>query len=300
MPTLPARSFAAVLSTLVCLAAGGAAAQTPVANPMPDGSRDMYVGVGLQSTSRYEGSDRRYALLMPVLQAEWSNGLFISGATAGMHWSGGSVIEYGPLLSLHPGRSARGRGMMGGGVSGTGSNTALPPLVPGQGPAQSGSDLASAMPDVPRRLEAGAFLTVYLSPEWRLANSALYGAGQERDGLRATMDVQRVAAAIAPHHTLSFNAGVTLADARYNRALFGVTPEQARAVATTTLPQQPYAPGGGIKDVHAGVRWNWALTPSWMATSGLYAARLAGDAKASPLVVRPTVVTAWSALAYRF
>jgi outer membrane scaffolding protein for murein synthesis (MipA/OmpV family) len=292
MPTTLARSFTL---TALLAAAGGAAAQTPVANPMPDGSRDMYLGLGLQSTNRYEGGSGRHLLLMPVLQAEWSNGVFISGASAGMHWSGSEGLEYGPLLSLHPGRSERGRALTGAGLSGTGSNTALPPLLMGGWPAMT---RMTGMPNVPRRLEAGAFLTWYLNPQWRLANSVLYGAGQERDGLRATLDLQRVAAAVAPHHTLSFTAGITLADANYNRALFGVTP--AQELVGADFVRRPYAPGGGIKDLHAGVRWNWALAPSWMLTSGAHAARLAGDAKASPLVERPTSVTAWSALAYRF
>lgn len=276
-------------------AGGGAAAQTPVANPMPDGSRDMYVGLGVQSASRYEGGRSRHAMLMPVLQAEWSNGVFISGASAGMHWSGSVGLEYGPLVSLHPGRSERGRALTGAGLSGTGSNTAIPPLALGGLPPIT---RMTGMPDVPRRLEAGAFLTWYLNPQWRLANSVLYGAGQERDGLRATLDLQRIAAAVAPHHTLSFTAGITLADDNYNRALFGVTP--AQELLAFAFARRPYAPGGGIKDVHAGVRWNWALAPSWMLTSGAHAVRLAGDAKASPLVDRPAGVTVWSALAYRF
>lgn len=283
-------TLAALLALLAC---GGAGAQTPVANPMPDGSRDMYLGLGLQSASRYEGGASRHVMLMPVLQAEWSNGVFISGATAGMHWSDRAGLEYGPLLSLHPGRSARGRALTGGGLSGTGSNTALPPLALG---GDDRSTRLSGLLDVPRRLEAGAFVTWYLSPEWRLANSVLYGAGQERDGLRATLDLQRIATVIAPYHTLSFTAGVTLADASYNRALFGVS--LAQTMATPSL--RGYMPGGGVKDLHAGVRWNWALSPAWMLTSGANAVRLAGDAKESPIVERSASVTVWSALAYRF
>lgn len=292
LTTTIARSF--VLPALLA-ACGTAAAQTPVANPMPDGSRDMYVGLGLQSANRYEGGRSRHVLLMPVIQAEWSNGVFISGASAGMHWSGTEGLEFGPLVSLHPGRSERGRPLTGAGLSGTGSNTALPPLLMG---SDAPVTRMTGMPDVPRRLEAGAFLTWYLTPQWRMANSALYGAGQERDGWRATLDLQRVAASVAPHHTLSFTAGVTLADARYNRALFGVTAMQV--LQTTAFMRKAHAPGGGIKDVHAGVRWNWALQPSWIVTSGAHAVRLAGDAKASPLVERPVSVTVWSALAYRF
>jgi outer membrane protein len=39
------------------LAGGQVQAQTPAANPMPDGSRDMYVGLGVQSAPRYEGRE---------------------------------------------------------------------------------------------------------------------------------------------------------------------------------------------------------------------------------------------------
>jgi hypothetical protein len=36
-------------------------AQTPATNPMPDGSRDMYVGLGVQSAPRWDGTgSRRY------------------------------------------------------------------------------------------------------------------------------------------------------------------------------------------------------------------------------------------------
>jgi hypothetical protein len=35
------------------LASGTAWGQTPTVNPMPDGSRDMYVGLGVQSAPRY-------------------------------------------------------------------------------------------------------------------------------------------------------------------------------------------------------------------------------------------------------
>ena len=61
-----------------------------------------------------------------------------------------------------------------------------------------------------------------------------------------------------------------------------------------------YRPGGGLKDAHLGLRWNWAFTPSWMLTSNLQLVRLAGDARHSPLVERPTNLTVSTAIAYRF
>ena len=62
----------------------------------------------------------------------------------------------------------------------------------------------------------------------------------------------------------------------------------------------PYRPGGGIKDVKIGARWNWALSPSWMLVTNVQATRLVGQVRHSPLVERPTNVTVSAAFAYRF
>lgn len=297
-------SLAGALCAASC---GNAAAQAPVANPMPDGSQDRYLGLGLRSAPNYDGGSHNRVRLLPVLQLEWSNGIFVSGPMMGMHWSRRQDMEYGPLLSLHGGRSERGGGLFTLGLSGI-DNTTIAPI--GSGPFVSGSfapgpvapaaplTRLSGMPTVHQRLEAGGFATYYLAPQWRATGNLLYGAGNGRDGLRATLDLQRVAAEVAPHHTLSFTAGLTLANRRYNHALFGVTAVQAQF--PYSLVRHAYDPGGGIKDVHAGLRWNWSLTPVWIVASGAQAARLTGGAKDSPLVERATSMSVWSALAYRF
>ena len=89
-------------------ACGAASAQTPARNPMPDGSRDLYLGLGAVSAPRYEGAHARRIAALPVLQFEWSNGIFISGMSAGVHLSSAAPVEYGPLLVLQPRRSESG------------------------------------------------------------------------------------------------------------------------------------------------------------------------------------------------
>jgi outer membrane scaffolding protein for murein synthesis (MipA/OmpV family) len=100
---------------------------------------------------------------------------------------------------------------------------------------------------------------------------------------------------LAPHHTLSLTAGLGFANRAYHQSYFGVTEAQALASGNP-----PYRPDGGLKDLRIGARWNWALSPSWMLTSSLQATRLAGDARHSPLVERPTNLTVSTAFAYRF
>jgi len=268
-------------------ASSAASAQMPATNPMPDGSRDMYAGLGAVSRARYEGADSSKTSVLPVLQVQWSNGVFISGMSAGMHLSTDPKFEFGPLVSLHASRDESGTG---GGIDGVGVSTLLPLAAR----VQRENPLAG-MPDISARVEGGAFVNYYLNPAWRFTSSVLIGSGRERDGARMELGVQRLAVAIAPQHTVSFNAGVTLVNRDYNRSYFGVTDNEAWSSGNPV-----YRPGGGLKDVHVGARWNWALSPSWMLTTNVQATRLTGSARHSPLVERPTNVTVSTAFAIRF
>lgn len=316
-------------------ACGAAHAQTPAINPMPDGSRDMYVGLGAQYAPRYEGAKDRRTTAMPMLQVQWSNGVFISGVSMGMHLSASPSVEYGPLVALAPGRDASGTKMFGLGTVGDNAGnpggpatwqpdpiTGLPPpkdagdgvkedapqMAGGNGKgiaADEGGDgitpdnsvnLLDGVHTIKRRVLYGGFANFYLTPQLRLATNVLYGAGNDRDGLRMHVAVQHLQQDIAPHHTLALSAGVTLVNRAYNMAYFGVTQEEADNFGF----HAEYHPRGGIEDVRAGARWNWALSPAWMATTGLQVSRLVGDARKSPLVERPTNVSLSTALVYRF
>jgi len=278
------------LFALVLVVSGSAAsAQTPTTNPMPDGSRDMYVGLGVVSAPRYEGADSRKTRALPVLQVQWSNGVFVSGMSAGMHLSSNPVVEYGPLLAIHPRRSESGTGGRVGDLEG------FTALLPTTARTLKGGNPLAGMDDIKTRPEAGAFFNYYLSPQWRLTSSVLAGAGNDRNGVRGQLGIQRLAMQLAPHHTVSVSAGLSFANRAYHQSYFGVTAAQADSSGNPA-----YRPDGGLKDVSIGARWNWALSPSWMLTSSVQVSRLAGDARHSPLVERPNNVTVSTAFAYRF
>ncbi|XYJ09405.1 MipA/OmpV family protein [Telluria sp. B2] len=278
-----------LLALALAVVSSGASAQTPATNPMPDGSRDMYAGLGLVSAPRYEGARHSERHALPVLQVQWSNGVFVSGMSAGMHLARDPRLEYGPLVQL---QRRRDEGGAGGGIDGVGSArysmVALPQVEPG------GNRLVGMEP-VHTRLLGGAFLNYYLTPDWRLTSSLLYGAGNERDGARLDLGVQRLAMQLGAHHRVSLAAGLSVANGAYNNAFFGVgTFDSVRS------GNPVYRAGGGLKDGHVGARWNWAFSPSWMLTSQVQVTRLAGDARLSPLVERPTNLTVSTAIAYRF
>ncbi len=286
------KKFSALALAVSC----SAAAQTPATNPMPDGSRDMYAGLGAISAPRYEGAEHSKVSALPVLQVQWSTGLFISGMSAGMHLSSRPTVEFGPLLTIQPRRTEEGseRGL--GTVEVTGSSSILPVPVPMLPKARApGGNRLLGMDDIHTRVLGGGFFNYYLSPEWRLTTSALYGAGNDRDGARLELGVQRLAMALGRHHSLSLTGGVTIVNQAHNQAYFGVSEAESFSSGNRS-----YNAAGGLKDVRLGARWNWALSPSWMLTSHVQATRLLGSAKRSPLVERPTNLTVSTAFAYRF
>ncbi|WLI90201.1 MipA/OmpV family protein [Massilia sp. R2A-15] len=282
------------LCLALAAASGAAAAQTPALNRMPDGSRDLYLGLGAASAPRYEGASARKVSAWPVVQFEWSNGVFVSGASAGMHLSSEPSLEYGPLLALQPRRNDNGSaGGIGGVDSARPPALISPPMIAQR--ATRGGDGLAGMDPIATRVQAGAFLNLALTPRLRLTNNLLAGSGNARKGATWSAGLQHVAAGLPAHHTVALSAGLTLANHAHGQAFFGVSEAES---ARSGYPA--YRAGAGIEDFHLGARWNWALAPAWLVTSNLQATRLAGSAKDSPLVQRPTNLTVSTALAYRF
>lgn len=280
------------------------AAQTPATNPMPDGSRDMYIGVGAQSVPRYDGSSDNRTLPLPVIQVQWSNGIFLSGTTLGWHLSQTPSVEYGPLITVSPRRDQDGVSLGVGSVGeGSGARSTITSIRPGgivpEKPDQIevvNTNRLQHMDVIKRRALVGGFFNYYLTPKLRLANSVTYGSGKDRNGARLHTALQYMMEDVVPHHTVVLSAGLSVVNRAYNETWFGVTKEEAERANTKAY----YEPGAGVQDVRAGVRWNWALSPSWMLTSGVSVNHLVGDAKKSPLVERSTNYSVSTALAYRF
>lgn len=278
-------------------ACGTVAAQTPATNPMPDGSRDMYVGLGVQSMPRYDGARHTRTQVLPVLQVQWSNGIFLSGLTAGWHLSEQPSVEYGPLLGVAPRRDEDGiSGGLGGVGDGSGGAAGTSSVLPGEGfPVAKAENPLQGMDVIHPRLLYGGFFNYYLTPGLRLTNNLLHGYGNERHGTRLHSALQYMLPNALPHHSFVLSAGVSVVNSAYTNAYFGVT---HRETARNRLGA--FRADGGLQDVRLGLRWNWSLNPSWMLTSGAQVTRFVGDAKDSPLVERPTNWTVSTALAYRF
>jgi len=144
----------------------------------------------------------------------------------GMHLSEDPTIEYGPLVSWG-GRRPQ----------------SISPKTEGLGDIYSGPFV-------------GGFYKYMLPNNVQLTTDLLYGAGRNRGGILFDFDA-RTLVQVATHHKLSYWAGMTWANSEHSQTYYGITPEQA---LTGTVPA--YATSAGIQDVHAGVNWNWELSPS--------------------------------------
>jgi outer membrane scaffolding protein for murein synthesis (MipA/OmpV family) len=216
------------------------------------------------------------------------------------HLSQSPSMEFGPMLTLSPRRDQDGVSFGVGSVGeGSGARMGFSAVRPGEfAPADQASEgnRLRYMDVIQRRLLAGGYFNYYLSPKLRLTNTLTYGSGRERDGARLHTALQYMLEDVVPHHTVVLSAGVSLVNRAHNETWFGVTQDEAERAGS----KQYFRPGAGIQDVRAGVRWNWALSPNWMLTSGATVNRLTGDAKHSPLVERATNYSVSTALAYRF
>lgn len=283
--------MAKIFGLLLLLAGGAALAQTPAANLMPDGSRDMYLGLAALSSPLYEGARHTHPGAQAVVQVQWSNGVFISGMSAGLHLAQQPDYEYGPLLAAEGRRDD------------TGTHAAISYFHDAGG---NGHDLNSLVPlasrsrlygmdEIDTRLLLGGFYNLQLGPQWHWNNRLLDGYGNAHHGLRWTSDLQYKFSLPAAHHSLVASLGINLVNQAYNQAYFGVTKAEALRSG-----HPAYAPSGGIKDLHADLHWNWALSSSCILSSGLNWSRLNGAAADSPLVERRIGLSVSSALAYRF
>ena len=91
---------------------------------------------------------------------------------------------------------------------------------------------------------------------------------------------------------VSFGLGAGFADRQYLRSHFGVP-------AGSASPLPAFDPKAGLYSVDAGVDVMVALSRHWVAVGGVSVSQLQGDARRSPLTVKPLGYSASVGLAYR-
>ena len=138
------------------------------------------------------------------------------------------------------------------------------------------SDIGADLPKVGLAIEAGAFGQVNLTPDLRVRLEGRKGLSGHK-GWTGEISADYVARQ-GDDWLFSIGPRVTLGDAKYTRAYFGVTPG---AALTSGLPA--YDPGGGVQSVGLTAGYHRMLGKRWgIAVYGRYD-RLVGDAADSPV-----------------
>lgn len=267
------RTARAALATTALLGAMGAAQAQFIEGPgpLPDtGGKDQgVVGLDLRLGQHKDGiqpgqDDHRFRLA-PSLGYYSASGWYASTQRGlGYNASSSPNLQYGPQLTLDPGRR------------------------------QHDEARLEGMGDIKRRAEVGGFLNYSPQANLWLTSSLRAGAGNDHNGLRldlgATYDT-----ALAPGLKLRLGAGTTLANQAYRQTYFGVNAEQAAATGYAA-----YKPGAGLVDVNASATLAYQVTPKVTVTAGITARHLLDGAANSPVVNHTSGAQGKLALNYGF
>lgn len=212
------------------------------------GDRRIRIGLGPQLVPSYPGSDG--FSLRPLVDVSVGRGDDVFPFEAADESFGFSVINeggfgIGPALGLEGSRTA--------------------------------GDVGAPLDKVSTTFEAGAFIQYAFGPGFRLRAEARRGVGGH-DGWIGNVGADFVTRR-GDDYLFSIGPRVTLADRRYHRAYFGVTPAES---ARTGLAA--YAPGGGVQAVGATAGFLAQLNKRWGIYSYAKYDRIVGDAGRSPVV----------------
>ncbi|MES2316508.1 MAG: MipA/OmpV family protein [Pseudomonadota bacterium] len=175
------------IAALLCGCAPALAEPTHMG--MPEGSKDVYLSALAYNGPSRIGSKEHRLRVLPLISAQWSNGVFINMNTVGVQLSDETNMEYGVMLTPSFTR--------------TESKRRFTP-------------------------EAGAFFKYQIAYGLGLSSSLMYGGTTDHRGLRLNLGAE-LSMPVAEHQSLGLNAGVRLANRSALQADYGVAPGLPRA-----------------------------------------------------------------------
>ena len=258
MPLHRNPSLAAV-AVIALLAAGAARAQS-TSMMMPEGSKDLYMGVVVADVATSEGSAARQLVAVPTASGLWSNGVFARLGAVGWDATDDPTMDYGPLVTY--------------GIRSKRSDDAA---------HESRWDV-----------QGGEFWNFMFTREIQFGSQLLYGGGADNQGLQLRLGAD-VSYRLGSHDTLTLSPGITFADGSFMRSTYGITAHRAQVDG---LPA--YDAKAGARDVHLDIDWNSELTTKFTLDAGVSLSRLVAGAGHSPLIAERGDAQLFAALTYHF
>ncbi len=214
---------------------------------------------------RYLGDDEYRSQAFPSFSAYSSQGWFAS-VNNGIGWNfgNGKTVDYGVRLTYDLGRN------------------------------ESDSPRLFGMGDVKARPEIGGFFNYDLTRSLTLKTSARYGSGTDNDGLLIDTALNFGFSLIEGTFGV-IGLSATYANAGYMRSYFGVTPAQSLSSGYAT-----YTPEASLRNTSLNFSLFSSFTKEWSGFATVGLARLQGDARQSPIGIKPNYGTFTFGASYKF
>lgn len=265
------------LSATVCSQEATGAVAPAAAQPSPGFS--WVLGGTLENSASYSGGSDRSTGLRPVI------GLAVGRYTLSTG-GGGALLDRD--LDARDASGLSTRLFQGGNLRLTGS------LRIDGGRKNSEEPLLRGLPDVRRTLRVRLGLVYDVNSQFSLRSSWSQDV-LGRQGGATLNNTARYEFTLVPGTELALVAGAHLANTTYLRSYFGV-PGSAAGV-TTALPR--FEPSGGLHSTEIGLDLRHNLHHHWVLLGGVRYSQLRGDARRSPLAIKPDNYSVSIGLAYR-
>jgi MipA family protein len=256
-------SFAPLVLALAASSADAAGGLLLIGAP-PKESYSLAVGPALDGTPEAPGSDRTRLLPLPGVDFYSSLGGFVStDYGVGWNFSKRDDLQFGVRLW----------------------------------PVLARDDDVSkqrGLQPIGNRLGKGVFLNYAPWPFLILQSGVLAGSAYHGDGVQAEAGAT-LGTRLGEATLIGLTLGGTWANSAYMRSYFGVTPEESAAGG---LPV--YTPGSGWLDANLQLNAETRFSEHWKLSGQLIAARLVGDAGASPVTLSKQQTTFSVTLWYEF
>jgi outer membrane protein len=220
---------------------------------------------------RYEGSQDYQPLVMPLIAAEFDNGVYLNPLQGlGYRRPLGEAAFASIAVGYDYGRRDRDHD-----------------LVPG-------SDHLRGMGHVPGSVLVVLQAGLNLPGDLVLSATLDQPVTETQRGWGGRVELT-APVWLAPTNQITVTGGVHTASERYARTYFGVTDRQA-----ANSGFDAYTARAGIDNLRVAVDWTHVFTPNWMVKTTAGVSRLVGDAADSPIVQTKENYLFMSALVYRF
>lgn len=257
------------------LCAAPAAAQDAAQGPPPESGVSGFVAIGPGAAPKYDGAKTYDLIPFAVMDLNWKNVAFeLRGLRARAGVLGDGAWQAGPAVNLRLKRDS----------------------------AKDGRGRVKLLDDVDTAVEVGGFVGYRFGGDQtgkgrvELDLTVLKDVKDGHDGV--TAQVQASYAAYRSRRVfVNFDTQASYGDAKYARAYFGVTPQEAARSGLTA-----YRPKAGISDIGAGMTFGYQFSERWGLLGRVAADYYLGDAKDSPIVKDGSKLQGLGglALSYRF